>query len=236
MKILVVFLWVVMATMAKAAPLKLAMTVSDSNGSFFMANLVFDGDTVLEYGPDLSGNPVAEFDLASNSWSESESGARITLAQAREWAEESRTRARSSMERMAHAGQRTFMEELISPSFVTSRSAGGIHLKSRFLRYTASEPLEVDAIIRERFFAFDVLNAYRKAMVLRQTPPFTQLAVARILREEAIMPGLLVTDITTPNGSVRVTTRYRVSALTPEEKAKIMKPGQLNHPADSFGR
>ena len=226
MKIFVVILCATMVTIAKAAPLKLAITISDSNGSSFTANIVFHGDRALEYGPELSASPDASFDLASDSWTEGESGTRITLAQAREWAEVSRTKARGSMERMSNSDQRAFIEDLLSPSFIVTKSAGRVHLKSRFLNYTASEALEVDSMTMKQIFAFDVLNAYRKAMVLRQTPPFTQLEVTRVLSEEAIIPGLLVTDITTPKGSVRVTIRYSVSALTPEEEAKMRKPNQ----------
>lgn len=208
-------------TLAKAEPIKLVIDVSDSNGGSFRAHIVFVGDLAFEYGPVLTASPDATFELVSDSWIEGDSGTRITLAQAQEWAEASRIKARASLDRVTDPGQRAFAEELLSPSFVISKAPGRLHLKSRFLGYSASEPLEIPTTIRRQIFAFDVLNAFRKAMVLRQTPPFVQLEVTRVLREEAFLPGLLVTDITTPNGSVRVTIRYSISSLTPEEKEKL---------------
>lgn len=209
--------------MAESAPWRLAITVSDSNGGTFGASLVFDGNIVSEFGPDPSTAPLATFNLASREWVEGGSGQRVTLAQAREWAEKSKARALVSMERMTDALERAFLQALLAPSFEVSESAGEIQLKSRFLRYTASEPLAISKDVKKQIYAFDELNAFRKAMVLRQTP-FMQLEVTRLLREKGVLPGLLVAEITTPNGNVRVMTRYTVIELSQEEQEKSKGP------------
>lgn len=222
MRYIVCLFFVAFGVIAEAAPWKLVITVSDSNGGSFGANLVFDGNIVSEFGPDASTAPLATYNLLSHEWVEGGSGQRVTLAQAREWAEETKARSLVSMERLTDVLQRAFLQELLAPSFAVSESADGIQLKSRFLNYAASEFLAISNEVKKQIYAFDELNAFRKAMVLRQMPPFTQLEVTRVLREKGVIPSLLVTEITTPNGSVRVTTRYTIIDLSLEaqEKAK----------------
>lgn len=208
---------------SNAAPLKLSLVMSDSNGNSFGAQIVFDEGYAYEYGVELSDQPYTIFDLAANSWTDGESANRITLSQAQAWAEASRTKSRKTIEQITDPSERAFTEELLWPTFAVSSSLETIHLKSHSISYSASEPLQIDSATRNQIFAYDVLNAYRKAMVLRKAPPFPQLEVTRILREKGVFPGLLTMDLSTPNGSVRVTIRYSLSALTPDEEAKIKK-------------
>lgn len=222
-KSLVAFFCALIGVTSNAAPLKLSLVMTDSNDNSFGAQIVFDEQYAFEYGVELSDRPGATFDLAANTWTDGGSGTRITLAQAEAWAEASRTKSRRTIEQMTDPGEKAFTEELLWPKFVVSNSEGTIHLKSHSLSYSASEPLQIESVMRNQIFAYDVLNAYRKAMVLGRTPPFPQLELTRILREKGFFPGLLTMDLTTPNGTVRVTIRYSVSALTPDEEAKIKK-------------
>ena len=210
---------------AHAAPVKLAITVTDPSGDTLGANIVFTDAVAYEYGPEITPVPLATFNLTAPGWSESRSGKHVTLAQARDWAATSKTQALASMDRLTNADQRAFLQGLLSPQFEVGETTAGIELKSRFVQYTASEPLELGADLKRQIAQFDELNAYRKAMQPRQPPPFTQLEVARVLREKDLYPGLLVMTLTTPNGTVRVSIRYEVLPLTSEEHALLPKPG-----------
>ncbi len=221
MKTLCLLLIALLGWVARAETTKLMISVSDPSGRQLVANAVFDGDRVLEFGPEISAAPLAVFDLSSPAWTETETGKRITLDQARAWASNSKAGAESSLARVTDPDQRAFVQSLLTPEFVVSKSGDGVTLKSRFLNYTASAPLTLNGDLKKRLLVYDTLHAYRKAMAPRQLPPFTQLEVCRLLADNEIYPGQLVMELTTPNGTVRVSTSYEVSSLTEEELTRL---------------
>lgn len=221
MKAISLLLLAALGIAAPAETAKLTVSVSDPSGRLLVAHIVFEGDRALEFGPEISAAPLAIFDLSTPAWTDTETGKRITLAQAREWASNSKAGAESSLARVPDANQRAFVQSLLTPDFMVHQSGDGVTLKSRFLNYTAYAPLTLSGDLKKRILVYDTLNAYRKAMAPRQLPPFTQLEVCRLLAENEIYPGLLVMELTTPNGTVQVSTRYEVSSLTEEERTRL---------------
>jgi len=209
-------------TTSYAAEVKLVFSISDSNGQKFGANVVFEGEKALEYGEAIQGPPDATFDLIQNAWSEA-NGVRITRDQVIEWAESTKQRSLASLTKVEDPDYRAFVEWLINPAFALSEEGGVLQWDSRFLTYTASGPLVMDASMKRALFAYDELNAYRKAMVLRKAPPFPHLFVSRALKDRNMFPGTLVMNLRTPNGEVKVVTTISLVALTSLERAEIEK-------------
>lgn len=200
-------------------PWRLVMTVEDNAGNVLGANIIFDADKAYEYGPEITETPDAVFDLGRQEWIDIGSSRRITLASAQAWAEVSKSRTLASLGQAPDPDTRAFAQSLIQPEFVITESPSALVLKSRFLSYTASAPLPLNPGQLRALWAYDELNAYRKAMGQRQMPPFTQLKVTQILKEKGMYPGSLVMTITTPNGSVEAVITYSLTVLAPAELA-----------------
>ncbi len=206
-------------TTCGAAPTKLTLSVTDSNGQSLGAVIVFDGQQAFEYGPNIEGAPLATYNLATPGWTEA-NGQKVSLEQAKAWAAASKQRALGSIGRVTDPGQRAFTEMLLNPTFSVAADAKQVRLFSPpYLSYSASEALSLEPAAAQAFYAYDELNAYRKAMVLRQAPPFAQLTVTGILQDKGFFPGKLVMQLTTPNGAVEVVTSMNWAPLTPEEAA-----------------
>ncbi|RXK56673.1 hypothetical protein ESB00_12625 [Oleiharenicola lentus] len=171
MKTLCLLLIALVGWVARAETTKLTISVSDPSGRQLVANVVFDGDRVLEFGPEISNAPLAIFDLSAPAWTDTATGKRITLAEARAWAGNTKAGAESSLARVTDPDQRAFVQSLLTPDFVVSKSGDGVTLKSRFLNYIASAPLTLNGDLKKRLLVYDTLNAYRKAMAPRQLPP-----------------------------------------------------------------
>lgn len=207
-------------TTCSAAPTKLTLAVSDSNGQSFGAVIVFAGQFAFEYGDSIKGAPLATYDLVAPGWTD-QGGQKISLEQARAWAADSKQRALASLGKVTDPGQKAFTEMLLDPIFKVTADESQIQLDSQYLGYTVSEPLPVETEMMQAYFAYDELNAYRKAMVLRRAPPFTQLSVSRILKERTMLPGRIVMELRTPRGEVQVVTDLHWSSLTTEELAEF---------------
>jgi hypothetical protein len=218
MKIPAVLASLILAAVATAAPMRLAVTVSDSQGAEISANVIFDGQVVYEYGPNAAAGPIARFDLASPGWTDLTTGQAITLDQAKQWAQQSRQQTQTTLQRIPDANQRAFVGEMLEPNLAISRGGGTIRLRGQFISYAVSSPIVTSAEMLRLLFAYEELNAYRKAIVTRQAPPFLQLEVGRVAREEGMFPGRIVTDITTPAGTVTVTSVSVLTELTQSEE------------------
>lgn len=86
MKSLCLLVLSTLGLIAHAAPVKLAITVTDPSGGTLGANIVFTDAVAYEYGPEITPVPLATFHLTAPGWCESRSGKHVTLAQARDWA------------------------------------------------------------------------------------------------------------------------------------------------------
>lgn len=213
----------VFLTTSSAAPSKLILAVTDSNGQSFGGVIVFDGQFAFEYGDGINGVPLATYDLVAPAWTD-QGGQKISLEQAKAWAADSKQRALASLGKVTDPGQKAFTEMLLDPIFKITADENQIQLDSQYLEYTASEPLPVETKMMQAYFAYDELNAYRKAMVLRRAPPFPQLSVSGLLKDKAMFPGRLVMELHTPRGEVQVVTTLRWAPLTPEELTEFQKP------------
>ena len=140
------------------------------------------------------------------------------------YSQSQKLRALASLGKVTDLGQKAFTEMLLNPTFTITAGDKQIQLDSEYLTYTASDALPVESGLMEAFFAYDELNAYRKAMVIRRTPPFPQLVVSGILKDKAMIPGRLVMEFRTPHGEVQVVTTLSWMPLTPEELAEFKQP------------
>jgi hypothetical protein len=207
-------------TAAQAAPTKLTLSVAAGNGPVTTTILVFDGSKAWEFGPAVEGSPAATYDLHAPSWTEANDG-QITLEKARAWAGDSKQRALASLGRVSDPDQKAFTALLLEPRFEVSQEGGTLRLDSHFITYVANEPLAISEELRADYFKYDELNAYRKAMIIRRTPPFVQLSVASILQQHALVPGHLVMTLRTPGGTIEVVTRAQLGELSSAELTLI---------------
>lgn len=204
-----------------AMPSKLTLTVSDSNGQTFGAVVVFDGQSAFEYDDSgIQGPPLVTYDLSESSWTERD-GRKITLDQARQWAANSRQRALASLQQISDPGRKAFTGMLLNPSFHILADANSIRLESQFLVYVAAGSLSLPDAELKAFFAYDELNAYRKAMVMRQAPPFPQLFVSGTLKKHGFLPQRLTMLLRPAGVEVRVETTLHWSGLSEDELAEL---------------
>lgn len=126
------------------------------------------------------------FNLKQMSWLDARTDKWTTLAQCKEWAEQSKARTLKSAD-SAPAHIRPFLVWSLEPSFKVTKSNDTLRLTSGqvdyFINGTASKA-NTDA-----YFRYAVLNAYKKAMVEKKLPPYSELKAIEEMKTLGRIPG-----------------------------------------------
>ncbi|MBM4034650.1 MAG: hypothetical protein FJ291_23140 [Planctomycetes bacterium] len=210
------------ARMDLPADCTLRMAVEVEKGADpVVAHVYFLGRHVFEFEGDADGELVAVYDLDKEMWHEVRKGEAVDMAEVREWLKQSEERtAKSAANPRVSADVKRLTKAMVQPDFEVSASGNSLTLKNEFVTYQVTGvPIATEGKIA--LFAWDRLNAYRKAMVERKLPPHSQLAVTGELEKRRLFPAQMVLALSLPSGSASFTMRLEVLPLSAEERAKI---------------
>jgi hypothetical protein len=154
-------------------------------------NLTIEGDSAIVRVEE----ETERYDLKDMSWLDEETGRRITIAQAKEWAAQSKAKALKNLD-SAPADIRQFLSWSLEPTFKVSKSENVLRLTSGQVDYVIEG--EASRASVDGYYRYAVLNSYRKAMTLKKAPPFAELkaleemkALGRIPQRMSVtMPGV----------------------------------------------
>jgi len=203
--------------LAKFEPFKLSVSAKAGRDEF-VADLHFVDRRAVEYAGGKSIEPVAVYDLSAMSWKDMKTGKTITLADCEAWAAASRKRSEDSLTKSGDAKFRSFFQAMLAPNFQVKQDARKLVLSNEHFRYEVRETQEVAAPRRAAIYAYDRLNAYRKAMIERKVPPFAQLSVTNEIAARQLMPSEMKVRITSATGSVNFQVQMKVSPLSVKER------------------
>lgn len=201
-----------------AFELQLELSLNEQLLSFeicFIDSLAIELDSI-------SQQPIAIFDLDRMEWTECSSGQLFTQAACEDWALSSTERTNATLARAPDNDVKRFVMASLKPEFEVSETADEIKISNQFLNYVFQSSLDVDEQQMDRFFKYDFLNAYRKALIEKKLPPIPQLAVSGELKKRGFVPGIMNLTVNTPNGVVSLTARTKVATLS-EEKIEQLR-------------
>ncbi len=168
----------------------------------------------------VSQEAVAIYDFLQKSWQEVSTGEFIRMATCMEWANESANLARESLATSNNEWLNQFTESLLTPNFqVEMADTGSIILHNEFLTYEVIPSTPLDEALLNDLYAYDQLNACRKAMIQGQLPPFAQLAVTEELMDRSLFPAEIIITVTTQDGEVELRTTNVIVEMTESEYA-----------------
>ncbi len=165
--------------------------------------------------------PAAVYDLDAMSWRQFSPPRTITLKNCEVWQKANSESLQETLAKFSDPKLKRFIELTLEPRFETTRDEDTIELKNEAMRYRMSDPIPLDADQRKHFFAYDRLNAYRKAMVDRKLPPAAQLAVDSELERQDFVPGITELTVQTARGEVQMNMKVRVERLNAEETERV---------------
>ena len=179
----------------------------------------FFGDYVVETA---EGEADAVFNLANMSWrglADFDEGIIITLDEAEQWAAASLAISDSSALANESEEVAEFVRALVYPEFDIVETGDTLVFENAVFRYEISEALPLTPDQAQRFYAHDRLNAYRKAMMMRQFPPFAQLLITEALEARQILPTSMSLTVRMPQGTTRMDLSVRLEEVEPGEAA-----------------
>ena len=162
----------------------------------FIVKSVADGQPVgemqLQVG-DATATATADgatesFNLKDMSWFDSESNRWMTIPDCLALLEQSKARTMKSME-SAPAHVRPFVQWLMEPSFTVERSKDSLRLLSGHIDYVIAGEASRTSV--EAYFRYAVLNAYKKAVVLRKLPPYPELRAIQEMKTLGYIPRVM---------------------------------------------
>ena len=140
------------------------------------ANKQMMADMRLKIEGDLatvtSAGKIERFNLKQMSWLDERTNRWISLAQCKEWAEQSKASTLKNTNSIP-AEVRSFLLWSLDPTFKVQKSKETLRLISGRVDYVisgAASTMNVD-----QYYRYAVLNAYKKAMIEKQLPPFAEL-------------------------------------------------------------
>jgi hypothetical protein len=133
-------------------------------------------EILLEIEGDIATAKVAgeteQFNLKDQSWLNPETAKWTTLAQCKEWAEQSKAKSLKSAD-TAPANIRPFVLWSLNPTFKVEKANDTLRVTSGQVDYVIEG--QASKSNAEKYFRYAVLNAYKKAMTERKLPPFSEL-------------------------------------------------------------
>ena len=183
------------------------------NGESYVARVSFYDQIAVEHDPAQGHAIAAVYSLESRLWDEFSRPRTVTLRECEQWASMSRKRSLESIESSTDEAAKRVAEALLRPNFEVSASGESVTLWNDVIKYTLTDPLDLDPTQRRRFFDFDRLNAYRKAMTQGQMGPFAQLAVRNELLKRGFVPGRMEMVMATGKRELTATVSAKISEI-----------------------
>lgn len=200
-------------------PFKIAMELKTEEKTIEV-DVFFIGDSAVEMDPEAPGSAAAIYDLKNLSWYDVAKKKTTTIADCEKWAESSLKRSQLSLRKLNDTQQRVFLSALYVPRFTPEMVKNELVLKNDAVEYRIANPEKHPANQRNRYFAYDRLNAYRKAFI-NKAPPFAQLELDKALQAREIFPTVMSATIKAPYSEIRLDCKMKVVDLTAEEERKI---------------
>jgi hypothetical protein len=200
-------------------PFKISMELKTAEKSAEV-EVFFVGDSAVEMDPEAMDSAAAIYDLKNLSWYDVEKKKTTTIADCEKWAESSLKRSQLSLRKLEDAQERAFLSALYVPRFTPEMEKDELVLKNDAVEYRIVSTDKHPANQRNRYFAYDRLNAYRKALV-NKAPPFAQLEVDKVLQAREVFPTVMSATIKAPYSEIRLDCKMKVVDLTAEEERKI---------------
>jgi len=200
---------------------------ADGDGGEIDVTIFFSSHYAVEFDPDDPEEPVVVYDLESLSWRDFSPARTITMKHCEAWQKASADISRKSIAKVMDPTLKKFIEFMLNPRFKTTRDGDTIEMDNDAFTYRMTDPLALSARQRSRFFAYDRLNAYRKAMIERKLPPTAQLAVDGELERQNFVPGIIDVAVRAPNGQINMTMRVRLAQLGPDDAERVAEAIRL---------
>jgi hypothetical protein len=162
--------------------------------------LKVDGESTAEIVVKIQGEiamatvagEIEQFNLKDGSWLESKTGKWTTLAQCKEWADESKAKSLKSAD-AAPANVRPFLLWSLDPTFKVEKTDNTLRLTSGQVDYIVEGQASKSGV--EEYFGYAVLNAYKKAMTDRKLPPFSELRAIAEMKNLGHIPKRITVTI-----------------------------------------
>ena len=185
------------------------------------AVVYFIGRYAVEFVHGSDSKPEAIYDLEEMSWRDRSPLGTLRLADCQAWAKASAGRSRASIARTTDPELRRFIELMLDPQFKVTTEEDRVILINDVLMYEIHSTQTLSKANRDRFFSYDTLNAYRKAMVERKLPPTPQLEIDKEMAARKLVPSEIICTITTPNGKLRLKINLQVGPMSAEETGRM---------------
>lgn len=131
------------------------------------------------------GDEIEQFNLKNASWFDASTRKWTTLAQCKEWANQSKAKALKSAD-AEPANVRSFLLWFLNPTFKVEKTNHTLRLRSGQVDYVIEGQASRSGA--EKYFRYAVLNAYKKAMTERKLPPFPELRAITEMRTLGHLP------------------------------------------------
>lgn len=178
-----------------------SMRVNDQVLSFY---LYFDSRYAIEFDTQNHDKLLVVYDLDSKSWTDFDPQRIVRKEDYEEWNRRTEEKTRQSLASSTDIELKKFVGATLVPRFKITRAGDTIVLANDFFTYDLSKPLALSPSQRKRFFEYDRVSAYRKAMIERKFSPSIQLAVDEELEPRNFIPGAMLMTVKTPKGNIQL--------------------------------
>ena len=203
-----------------AKPFKIAMEVSAGDEGAEV-DVFFVGDAAIQLNNDDPPSVLVHYDLKDMSWRDPPKKQKVRLADGVAWAEASAKKSRQSLQKVADPKTKKFAALTLDPSFETKLDGETLVMTNEAFEYRISSDQKFAEGQKTRFFAYDHLNAYRKAMTDRKLPPFAQLVVTKELEKRAMIPSRLELTIRARERDFKLVSKLRIEEMSAEENRLV---------------
>ena len=162
------------------------------------------------------------YDLERMAWHDNDRKAWIDMASCRAWEKASIEKTRESLASSRDAEVNAFVEAAIDPRFnVQLNQNGTLTISNSHLTYSIIPDEDFALEQTERYFAYDRLNAFHKALTEKQLPPTAQLEVDNILLQKQVFPKQMNGRMLTRDGYVRFKTEIKSASFQPDDANRV---------------
>jgi hypothetical protein len=180
--------------------------VSRTLASDFAIEMKANGDVVAEILLRIEGNfatatvagEAERFNLKEMSWLDERTNQWVTAAQCKEWSEQSKAKSLQSTV-TAPARVRSFVMWSLDPTFRVEKSNGTLRLTSGHVDYVIEGEASMTGV--DGYYRYAIVNAYKKAIVEKKLPPFSELKAIEEMKALGYVPRKISIAIPAIQGS-----------------------------------
>ncbi len=156
--------------------------------SVAVVSLTIDGDMANTKVDD----EIEQFNLKDQSWLDATTGKWTTLAQCKQWAEQSKAKSLRSAQ-SAPENMRAFLQWSLDPKFKVEKTDSALRLISGQVDYVIEG--KATKANTDKYFRYGELNAYKKAMTERKLPPFAELKAIEEINKLGHIPRKMTVTV-----------------------------------------